>query len=207
MWVSPRAALLWGSLVCQALAGWSDSFSHLNHARPRGSLTAWEGSLSPSVTARNASSNDIDVARKIVKDAIARMTELNKARLAKPYRNNYNLKPGTKVSKRDDGTLPRPLLDVTDEIARAAALIAELDADTASDGTSNANPPLEKRAGTFWMESIARKGSVPWGNDASYKVRILDVDTGTSPLRLLIQRDRFSEMLSKTTALILRART
>lgn len=29
---------------------------------------------------------------------------------------------------------------------------------------------IAPRAGAFWMESIARKGTVPWGDDPSYKV-------------------------------------
>ncbi len=107
-------------------------------------------------------------ARQIVKNAIAKMTELNKARLAKPARNNFILRPGTKASKRDDDT-PPPLLEITDQIAQAAALLAELDPDPTVNSTLSSAPPT-KRAGSFWMEGIARKGTVPWGNDASYKV-------------------------------------
>ena len=102
------------------------------------------------------------------------MTELNKARLAKPSRNNFKLQPGTKVSRRDENAPPppAPLLDITDDIARAAALIAELDTDPVSNTTLDARRAVlnSKRAGAFWMEGIARKGTVPWGNDGSYKV-------------------------------------
>ncbi|KAI0457369.1 pectate lyase superfamily protein-domain-containing protein [Xylaria acuta] len=108
------------------------------------------------------------------------MTKLNKARLAKPQRNSFGLKPGTKTSKRDD-TSPK-LLEITDEIARAAALVAELDADSVSNATLSSPTPVAKRAGTFWMEGIAHKGTVPWGNDASYKVfRHVVNDYGADP--------------------------
>ncbi|KAI0912764.1 pectate lyase superfamily protein-domain-containing protein [Ustulina deusta] len=96
------------------------------------------------------------------------MTELNKARLAKPNRDNFRLKRGTKTSKRDNGTGPK-LLEITDEMARAAALLAELGVDPVSNSTFRTPTSIEKRAGTFWMESIAHKGTVAWGNDASYK--------------------------------------
>ncbi|KAL2131840.1 hypothetical protein VTI74DRAFT_4554 [Chaetomium olivicolor] len=112
------------------------------------------------------------------------MTELNKARLAKPASNNFKLKPGTKVSKRDDDAPPPPpLLDITDEIARAAALVAEVDTALAWNTTPNSHLALNsKRAGTFWMEGITHKGTVPWGKDASYKVfRHVVNDYGADP--------------------------
>ncbi|ORY15484.1 pectate lyase superfamily protein-domain-containing protein [Clohesyomyces aquaticus] len=158
-------ALVWASLSFQVFSSPSSPVPPTGHAvafEPRG------GSINPSVGAHNVSSNDIKAAQQIVKNAIANMTELNKARLAKPSRNNFSLKPGTKASKRDVEK-PPPLLEITDQIAQAAALLAELDADPKINSTANA-VPLQKRAGTFWMEGIGRKGTVPWGNDASYKV-------------------------------------
>ncbi|KAI0441992.1 pectate lyase superfamily protein-domain-containing protein [Xylaria telfairii] len=105
------------------------------------------------------------------------MTKLNKARLENPRRNNFGLKPGTKITKRADNS-PQ-LLEITDEIARAAALVAELEAEPVANVTAD---PLAKRAGTFWMEGLAHKGSVPWGNDASYKVfRHVVNDYGADP--------------------------
>ncbi|KAK0102135.1 hypothetical protein ONS96_006099 [Cadophora gregata f. sp. sojae] len=93
------------------------------------------------------------------------MTELNKARLAMPARNNFNLKPGTRASKRDVEQ-PPPLLNITDQIAQAAALLAEID----TDPSLESNSTLNRRAGTFWMEALSRKGTLPWGNDNTYKV-------------------------------------
>ncbi|KAK4186215.1 putative LysM domain-containing protein [Podospora australis] len=133
------------------------------------------------ITGLATSTADIQAARQIVKNAIAKMTELNKARLAHPAPNNFKLKPGSKVLKRDEDAPPAPpLLDITDEIARAAALVAEVDTDLATFNTTS-NVPT-KRAGAFWMEGIARKGTVPWGKDSSYKVfRNVVKDYGADP--------------------------
>lgn len=100
------------------------------------------------------------------------MTKLNKARLDKPARNIYRLRPGTSVSarKRDDET-PPPLLEITDEISKAAALLSSLEGVTV-EGAGTTAPKQQKRATKFWLETIGKdhKGSVPWGKDSSYKV-------------------------------------
>ncbi|KAF4173583.1 hypothetical protein CNMCM8694_003511 [Aspergillus lentulus] len=86
------------------------------------------------------------------------MTKRNQARLARPSRNNYSMKPGTKLGKRDDVAAPPPLFNITDQIARAAALVAELEAGGSAGGNYT---KLYRRVGTFWMEGIARKGAIP----------------------------------------------
>jgi hypothetical protein len=119
----------------------------------------------------NATPSDIAAARKIVKDAINAMRKLNKQRLDHPAHNLYQLRPGTRVGKRessDQAGAPSPLLNITADIAWAAALLADIDG---ANATTSSPPTVQKRAGAFWMEGIARKGTVPWGNDASYKVR------------------------------------
>ena len=130
---------------------------------------------------KDASASDIEKARKIVEDALAKSAELNAARLANPARNSYKLKPGTVVggaASRRRGIMPRadaveappPLLDITDEIAAAAALVSEADA---AESAGNATTHVRRQAagsGTFWMEHIVRMGTVPWGDDPSYKV-------------------------------------
>lgn len=177
MWTTCRTALIWASLVCQSFAGPSRYVSHSDHvARRAAELPRQDASLTPFVTAQNASASDIEAARQIVKDAIAKMTVLNKARLDNPSRNNYKLKPGTRTSKRDGETSPPPLLEITTEIAQAAALVAELDVEPASNVTQDAT--VQKRAAAFWMESLGseHKGSVPWGDDKTYRVRIADID-------------------------------
>ncbi|KAI0911199.1 glycoside hydrolase family 55 protein [Ustulina deusta] len=107
----------------------------------------------------------------VVQDAIAESSKRNKARLANPPRNKYALKPGTTLAKNRastvNATAPPPLLTITDEIAEAAALVAEADAVTSA---GNVTKRAVAASGTFWMGSIARKGTVPWGDDPDYKV-------------------------------------
>jgi hypothetical protein len=122
---------------------------------------------------KNASLSDIEVARRIVKDAIAEASKLNKARLDHPARNVYKLRPNTHIHKKrharrnmeDDA--PPPLLHVTPETAAAAALIAEVDSSMSSTNLFKSNA-----AGSFWMEKIDRKGSHPtsWGGSDGYKI-------------------------------------
>ncbi|KAI0191651.1 glycoside hydrolase family 55 protein [Astrocystis sublimbata] len=94
----------------------------------------------PSITPllKRASTQALEKARKVVRDAIAESSKRNKARLANPR--------------------------VTTE---AAALVAEADAVTKA---GNVTKRAVAASGTFWMGSIARKGTVPWGDDPDYKV-------------------------------------
>lgn len=144
--------------------------------------------------ASNATAADIEAARKMVEAAIAESGDLNRARYAHMARNRYTLKPGTIVGGQPVAgrgirsmrrraaaadsleDAPPPLFEVTPELAAAAALLAELDAAgglgaNASSPSNTTQSVLEARAGgTYWMETIARKGTVPWGDDPSYKV-------------------------------------
>ncbi|KAI1371648.1 glycoside hydrolase family 55 protein [Hypoxylon crocopeplum] len=132
---------------------------------------------------KRASTRDIERARSIVEDAITESSRLNTARLANPLRNMYGLKPGTVIGTSNvpaqgrtgnaNSTTPPPLLQITDEIAEAAALVAEADASGAAGNVTRravAASSTFAASGTYWMEGLARKGTVPWGNDASYKV-------------------------------------
>jgi hypothetical protein len=93
------------------------------------------------------------------------MTVLNKARLANPARNQYGAKSTlTKAKRSTDG--PPQLLNITTEIAEAAALLANVKTEPNSTMTQSNT----MAAGSFWMEGLARKGTVPWGNDPGYKV-------------------------------------
>ncbi len=157
------AALSWACLLGQSLAKPATPSPVLGSDKNGQEQSS---SLSRFVTAANASAADIKTARAMIEDAIAKMTKLNKARLDKPARNNYKLKPGTWTSKRSVEK-PPPLLKITDDLARAAALVAELDARNTS---SSQSKPVEKRAGSFWLGNLDHKGSVPWGDDKSYKV-------------------------------------
>ena len=128
---------------------------------------------------KNATLSDLERARQVVEEALAESAKRNAARLANPARNQYGLAPGTVVGgrrkvRRRDGEAdvpPPPLLEITPEIAAAAALVAEADAvELAASQNVTKKAPVERRAGTFWMETIARKGTSPWGEDKSYKV-------------------------------------
>jgi hypothetical protein len=137
---------------------------------------------------QNVTLANIDKARAIVKYALEQSAVHNKARIEHPARNNYQLMPGTKISKRDEAP-PPPLFQVTPEIAEAAALVAEADAVVAAGGSINSLPSSNStmfgnqtasasnacaQSGTFWMEKLARKGSWPFNSDPSYTVRDLD---------------------------------
>ncbi|KAH6983653.1 pectate lyase superfamily protein-domain-containing protein [Ilyonectria sp. MPI-CAGE-AT-0026] len=120
-----------------------------------------------------ASVSDLAHARKVVNEAISESAKLNKARLEHPLRNNYGSKSETiddgSKSKRDttdeDGEISQ-LLEITDEIVDAAALVSE--ADAVQTGTKAFKRAASKT--NFWMERLKRKGTVPWGDDPKYKI-------------------------------------
>lgn len=124
----------------------------------------------------NATKSDLEKARQIVEDAISKSAELNAARLANPARNRYQLKPGTMVGQgaqrrsADGDTATPALLNITDEIAAAAALVSEAEAANEFTGNLTARQVQAASSGTYWMEHIARMGTVPFGDDPSYKV-------------------------------------
>jgi hypothetical protein len=105
-----------------------------------------------------------------VKIALAEASKLNKALVASPLRNNYGLKPGTEVGA---GRVPGaagsaainqdvpPLLVISDQIAAVAKLVTEADAVSDSRNVSRGHVPTRS-------DSLARKGTVPWGNDPKY---------------------------------------
>ncbi|KAJ0164375.1 putative glucan endo-1,3-beta-glucosidase [Colletotrichum tanaceti] len=143
---------------------------------------------------RNATSYDITEARRIVQEAMAKSAVLNKARFASPLWNKYSLKPGTVVGggvgpkhRRqrgvdEDQIVASPLLNITSAIAAAAALISEADAAGIA-GILAGNFTLRRRvkraaSGTYWMEHLDRKGTVPWGDDPNYKVFCNVLDYG-----------------------------
>ena len=150
--------------------------------------------LHPAVAllAKRATAEELEQARQIVANAIAEAGRLHEARYQRPARNSYRLKPGTVIgngttvlpirrrsrSRRgaNGAEAPPPLLEITEEIARAAALVAEADALAAARSGSFSNVPAgnvtrrQTSAGTFWMQGLARKGRVPWGGNSIYAV-------------------------------------
>ncbi|KAK3303766.1 pectate lyase superfamily protein-domain-containing protein [Chaetomium strumarium] len=107
---------------------------------------------------KRASSSDIEKARSIVAQAKTEAAKRNGARFARPLRNVYGLALGarnTKTLAAGNSSLNAgvtPLLQITPEIAKAAALVAE------ANGVAK------------YGNNLARKGTVPWGDDASYVV-------------------------------------
>lgn len=91
----------------------------------------------------NAPSNEIAKARALIKYAIDQVEVHNKARLDNLSRNQYKLKPGIKVLNRlrepPDTPADPVLLNVNEEIADAAALLAEYDAAAELDTTGTVN--------------------------------------------------------------------
>ncbi|KAK0746794.1 pectate lyase superfamily protein-domain-containing protein [Schizothecium vesticola] len=150
------------------------------HRRLQLAVNGTDASTTPLL--KSATLSELEKAVRVVEAALAESAKRNAARLANPARNHYGLAPGTivngrrKLRRRDaDTEAPPPLLKITPEIAAAAALVAEADAVEFAGGSWNLNAtkpaaPVARRAGTFWMENIARKGTVPWGDDPSYKV-------------------------------------
>lgn len=164
----------------------SPSELHPNPVRRRNSTAPIHAPL-----VGNATLSTLSKALKLVDEAIEESSRLNSIRLANPLRNKYQLRPGTvtgslksrqKKDQKNAQSSPIPqLLNITDEIAAAAALVAEADAQqyrynvTKKAVTAAA---AASQSGSYWMEHIDRKGTVPWGNDASYKVFRNVIDYG-----------------------------
>lgn len=136
---------------------------------------------------KRADAAAIQRAREIVAKAIAESSRRNAARYENPGRNAYRLKPGTivggaSVQRRQAATdpattlspSPPPLLEITDEIAQAAALVAEADLSNAAAFVpvvpAATNITRRQSLPTFWMEGLSRKGKVPSGNNSTYVV-------------------------------------
>lgn len=113
---------------------------------------------------KRSTAQDLQAARAIVEKALNESSQLNRARVDKPLRNKYGLRPGTVVGA---GITPGnsslasinkdvpPLLVITDEIAAAAALVAEVEMGGSWNGSRPGN--VTRRAtvastGTYWME-------------------------------------------------------
>lgn len=108
-----------------------------------------------------ATAAELSVARGIVERAQTESAKLNGARMDNPARNRY-------WAGRKGWVAPPPLLDITPEIARAATIVSDAEGALPlgdANGTS-----AGKRDGGFWMETLSRKGTVPWGDDPKYQV-------------------------------------
>jgi len=113
----------------------------------------------------------LSLARGIVQRAQAESAKLNGVRMDKPAHNTY-------WAGRKGWVSPPPLLEITPEISRAATVVSDAEGalllHVAPGGANNATTTtlaVEKRAGGggFWMGTLTRKGTVPWGDDPNYK--------------------------------------
>lgn len=104
---------------------------------------------------------DIQEARRTVERAWAESQKRNKIRIANPRRNNYPLRSGTgstggmvrrnvSVESNNAGRTASPLLDITAEVAAAAALVAEADMQIRSHNATRR--ATVAAAGTYWMQ-------------------------------------------------------
>ena len=146
----------------------------------------------PAPLVSNATTADVDTARRIVAAAIADSSISNRAQYENFKRNNYGPKPGTVVGQaevarrqveRQDSEPNLPAsFEVTPTIAAAATLLAELGQDVISSNSSfgaGLNAASSRRLaraaaaqGSFWMGSISRKGTSPYNTDPSFKVSV-----------------------------------
>jgi hypothetical protein len=105
---------------------------------------------------RRATPDKLAAARNIVKLALAASDKLNRARVANPRRNRYTLTPGTSIGRRSLGTTQvsdaasPALLEITPEIAAAAALVAE--AEVGGRLTNLTARAAAASSGTYWMQ-------------------------------------------------------
>jgi hypothetical protein len=120
----------------------------------------------------DVSQSDIENARAIVQKALTAWGAYNKARFENPHRNIYTLKPEGDVET--ESILPSNIttndLEITEEVASAAALLAELEAVTNTNMTNATSIINKRQSASFWMEQIDRLGTQPYGGDPSYKV-------------------------------------
>ncbi len=122
--------------------------------------------------------SDIEKARAIVEAALEQAAEHNAARLAHPMRNKYTLSPKTSnLGKRDipeEDVPPPPLFNITSEIRNAAALMAEVDAQSKAGNSSSPRMAAAAEPGRWWMGNMQHSGGWPWGkNKDGFKVSVL----------------------------------
>jgi hypothetical protein len=113
---------------------------------------------------------NLQSATNMLDEALDEIEARNRARMNHPRRNQYRVKyPPGEASKPETGPEEPPsLFPVSDELAAAAAMVAEADA-RARMGTAANATSLETRetaAEAFWMQGLKRQGSWPWGGNA-----------------------------------------
>jgi hypothetical protein len=121
---------------------------------------------------QDISLSKIDEARALISGIQIEVGKSNKALLDHPRRNTYHKDVENSKHHRRQTIDTLPVLNST--IQEAAALLAEFDERNSSTSLSNLTARhLYARDTTFWMETISHSGSMPFGGDQSYKVRLL----------------------------------
>lgn len=123
------------------------------------------------VLLRNVTEPQLRKAREIVEKAVEEAAVRNRKRLDNPLRNNYKLQDGTKIYSREEAPA---LLSITDEIADAAALVAEAEAFGDKFQLTNGSTIVQhetRQSKDFWLENMKHQGAWPWGkNKSDFKV-------------------------------------
>ncbi|KAF2429000.1 hypothetical protein EJ08DRAFT_662166 [Tothia fuscella] len=183
------ASFVYSSLISHTLG--SVGLEHQPiHRRGIPLLRRQENSTVLTPTFGVVSQTDISKARALIESRLQAWGQYNKAKFDTPLRNKYTLAPESE-STLQSRSIKHP--EITPDIARASALLAELDAASkVSPGNATSNNATygngtdhntygnitysvlatgkPSAMASFWMEDIPRVGSQPYGNDASYKV-------------------------------------
>lgn len=151
---------------------------------PASNSTQAVSASASAITTLSANAFTIEQARKLVAEGHKKMADANKARVSNVRRNNYSLKPGSLASRAIDEVDTTSFV-VTDELAAAAALVAEADAaeklkngtlqtdysEFMGTGSFDTRDTSNKRGGeSWWMANLDNLGTQPFGGDNSYKV-------------------------------------
>ncbi|KAK6523243.1 hypothetical protein TWF694_006133 [Orbilia ellipsospora] len=119
---------------------------------------------------KSATTQEIEAARALIKDAREKAAVYNQDRLERPFR---VLSPRLSKRQSADVRAPPPPFKVTDAVARAAALLAEVDAATIAshahrNGTGDEH--FKRAASSWWMGNKQHRGSWPWGDNSYFQV-------------------------------------
>lgn len=123
---------------------------------------------------KNVSQSAIDGARKLIRQVLVEVGAHNKKLNENPRRNIYMTRNAAAQKHRRRDGISAPLT-VNTTVTAAAALLAEVDAAGAASVGNLTIRSNEERDSTFWMETISHSGTMPFGNDPGYKVRLPDV--------------------------------
>ncbi|KAJ6263642.1 Glucan 1,3-beta-glucosidase [Drechslerella dactyloides] len=143
-------------------------------SRPYGPVVAERAAanlLTADSRVKNATTQEIESARALIKDAQEKAAVYNRNRLDHPFRTLSPRLVKRQTQSSDAAAPPRPF-KVTDTIAKAAALLAEVDAAAAAahrNGTE-ANHLFKRGSPSWWMGNKQHRGSWPWGDDPSFQV-------------------------------------